>query len=341
MKFRITTCSLLSFVGAKRLTHMAMVLTTIALAASATGLQAQTEAWPSRPIHIIVPFPAGGASDQLVRPIAQKLQDVLKQTVVVENRTGAGGLIGANSVAKAAPDGYTLLLGTISTHAINPALLSNMPYDAARDFKPVFLLGTAPNVLLAGLQVPFSDLKGMLAEAKRKPGSLLFGSPGQGTSQHLSGELLKQVTGTEIMHVAYKGSPATIQDLIGGHLPLMMDTVLFARPFVESGRVRPLAVTSAKRSRVLPNVPTMQEAGIPGFDVVTWQAIYAPSSTPDAIISRLNQELSRIISDPEIKAKMDSMGLDHTPNTVAQFIEFQRAELNKWRGIVEKSGLKQ
>ncbi len=324
-----------------RCRRSALVLAS-ALAVLACGTaSAQTESWPSRPIKLIVPFPPGGASDQLVRPIAQQLEEVLKQPVVIENKVGAGGLIGASAVGKSPADGYTLLLGTIATHAIIPALQSNPPYDAARDFKPVILLGTASNVLLAGSQTSFTTLQSVLAEARKKPGSLSFGSPGLGTSQHLSGELLKQFAGVDIQHVAYKGSPATIQDVIGGVLPLMMDTVLFAKPYVDGGRVRAIAVTSARRSPNLPDVPTMQEAGVPGFDVVTWQAIYAPGRTPDAIVQRLNKEITQIVQMPAIRDKLQQLGIEFKANTPAEFQAFNQRELTKWAGIVNKAGLKQ
>jgi tripartite-type tricarboxylate transporter receptor subunit TctC len=308
---------------------------------AAGGAAAQGDVWPSHPIRLIVPFPAGGASDQLVRPIAQQLERVLKQPIVIDNRAGAGGLIGAGLVAKSAPDGYTLLLGTIATHAIIPAMQSKVPYDAARDFKPVILLGTASNVLLAGPQTGFTALQSVLSQARAKPGTLSFGSPGLGTSQHLSGEMLRQLAGIDIQHVPYKGSPATIQDLIGGQLPLMMDTVLFAKPYVESGRVKAIAVTSARRSPNLPNVPTMQEAGVAGFDVVTWQALYAPARTPDAIVQRLNREITRIVQMPEVRRDLDQLGIEFKKNTPEEFQSFGQREMVKWAAIVNKGGLKQ
>lgn len=321
--------------------HCALTLISAFAILACGHVSAQTEPWPSRAIKLIVPFPPGGASDQLVRPIAQQLEQVLKQPVVIENKVGAGGLIGASAVAKSPSDGYTLLLGTIATHAIVPALQLNVPYDATTDFKPVILLGTASNVLLAGSQTNFTTLQDVLAEARRKPGALSFGSPGLGTSQHLSGELLKQFAGVHIQHVAYKGSPATIQDVIGGVLPLMMDTVLFAKTYVDSGRVKAIAVTSARRSPNLPDVPTMQEAGVPGFDVVTWQAIYAPGRTPDAIVQRLNREITQIAQMPAIREKLQQLGIDFKPNTPAEFQAFNQRELTKWAGIVNKAGLKQ
>jgi tripartite-type tricarboxylate transporter receptor subunit TctC len=315
-------------------------LLTSLLALSATSSALAQDAWPSKPIKIVVPFAAGGTSDVLARVLAAQLQTSLKQTVVVDNRAGAGGVIGADSVAKAPADGYTLLLGTIATHAINPALLPKMPYNAAKDFAPVMLLGSISNVLLVGPDQPFKSVKELIAAAKAKPGSLQFASAGQGTSQHLSGETFKLLAGVDLTHIPYKGSAPAIQDVMGGAVPMSFETALVAAPQIKAGKVRALAVTSAKRARILPDVPTLQEAGVPGFDVASWQALYAPAGTPPAIVAKLNAELARLIEQPETKTRMEALGLEHTANTPAQFAEFQGAEQAKWAKIIKDGNVK-
>lgn len=312
----------------------------LALAACAPLTALAQDAWPSKPIRLVVPFAAGGTSDILARTIGEKLQTVLKQTVIVDNKAGAGGVIGADNVAKSPPDGYTLLLGTIASHAINPALQPKMPYNAATDFAPIILLGSISNVLLVGAGQPFKKVKELIAAAKAKPGEIVFASAGQGSSQHMSGETFKLLAGAELTHVPYKGSAPAIQDVIGGQIPMSFETVTVAMPHIQSGKVRALAVTSASRSPALPNTPTLQEAGVPGFDVASWQALYAPAGTPPAIVTRLNAEVEKILAQPEVKAKMDGLGLVHTANSVDQFTSFGRAELAKWAKVVKDGKVK-
>jgi len=312
----------------------------LALGACAPLAALAQDAWPSKPIRLVVPFAAGGTSDILARTLGEKLQSVLKQTVIVDNKAGAGGVIGADSVAKSPPDGYTLLLGTIASHAINPALQPKMPYNAATDFAPIILLGSISNVLLVGASQPFKNVKELIAAAKAKPGEIAFASAGQGSSQHMSGETFKLLAGAELTHVPYKGSAPAIQDVIGGQIPMSFETVTVAMPHIQSGKVRALAVTSATRSPALPNTPTLQEAGVPGFDVASWQALYAPAGTPPAIVTRLNAEVEKILSQPDVKAKMDGLGLVHTANTPAQFVAFGNAELAKWAKVVKDGKVK-
>ena len=313
----------------------------LAILAAAVALPALAQDdWPAKPIRLVVPFAAGGTSDVLARALGAQLQTALKQTVIIDNKAGAGGVIGADSVAKSPADGYTLLLGTIATHAINPALLPKIPYNAAKDFAPVMLLGSISNVLLVGPDQPFKNVKDVVTAAKAKPGSLQFASAGQGTSQHLSGETFKLLAGVEITHVPYKGSAPAIQDVMGGQVPMSFETALVALPQIKAGKVKALAVTSAKRSAVLPDVPTMQEAGIAGFDVASWQALYAPAGTPPAIVNKLNGELAKIIAQPEMKARMDGLGLEYSPNTAEQFAAFQRTEQAKWAKIVKDGNVK-
>lgn len=300
------------------------------------SVQAQ-EAWPNKPIKLVVPFAAGGTSDILGRLLSDKLRLVLGQNVIVDNRAGAGGVIGADVVAKSAPDGYTLLLGTIASHAINPALRTKTPYDPLKDFAPVILLGSIPNVLLVGTDQPYKSVKDLIAAAKAKPDTIGFATSGQGSSQHMSGELFKLLAGADLAHVPYKGSAPAIQDVIGHQVPTSFETVTVALPHIQGGKVRALAVTSAQRSSALPNVPTMQEAGVPGFDVSSWQALYAPAGTPAAIVQRLNQEVEKILAQPELKPRLEALAMIHQPNTPAQFADFNRQELAKW-GRVAREG---
>ena len=311
----------------------ATTTTTSALAADATN-------WPTQPVKLIVPFAPGGTSDVLAREIAARLQVALKQTVVVDNKAGAGGVLGADSVAKAAPDGYTVLLGTIATHAINPALMPKMPYKADRDFAPVILLGKISNVLLIGPGAQARTVKDIVAAAKAKPGDITFASAGQGTSQHLSGEVFRLMTGADLTHVPYKGSAPAIQDVMGGQVPMSFETVTVALPQIKAGKVKAVAVTSAKRSAQLPDVPTLAESGVPGFDVSSWQALYLPAGTPPAIVAKLNAEVQKIVAQPEVKAKMESLGLEYAPNSPAQFTEFQKAEQARWAKVIKDGNVK-
>ena len=298
------------------------------------------DAWPSKPIRMIVPFAAGGTSDALARLLGERLTARIKQTVVVENRGGAGGVIGADAAAKSPPDGYTFLLGTIASHAINPALQPKMPYDAEKDFVPTFFVGNIANVLLCGAQQPFKSVKDVIAAAKAKPGTLGFGTPGAGSSQHLSGEKFKLDAGIDLIHVPYKGSGPSMQDLIAGQIPLSVDTALVAVPQVAAGKVRALAVTTAQRSKVMPEVPTMAESGLKGFDVASWQAIFAPAKTPMPIVQRMHDELAKIVAETEVAARFYTMGVENVPMTLAQFSDFQRKELAKWAKIVKDGNVK-
>jgi tripartite-type tricarboxylate transporter receptor subunit TctC len=313
-----------------------LVTTFLAVMALAPLASQAQDSWPAKqPIKIIVPFAAGGTSDVLARVLAERLSAALKQTVVIDNKGGAGGVIGADAAAKAPPDGYTFVLGTIATHAINPVLMPKMPYDATKDFAPVILLGSISNVLIVGADQPYKSVKDLVAAARAKPGDIVFAAAGQGSSQHMSGETFKLLTGTEMTFISYKGSAPAIQDLIGGQVPVSFETVTVAAPHIKSGKARALAVTSAKRTRVLPDTPTMQEAGVPNFDVASWQALYAPAGTPPAIVGRMNAEVEKILATPEVAIKLDNLGLEHAPNTPAQFAEFNRAELVKWARIVK------
>jgi tripartite-type tricarboxylate transporter receptor subunit TctC len=320
--------------------HTLALTIALGLSSLSTGAALAQDAWPSKPIRLVVPFSAGGTSDILARTIGEKLQAALKQTIVIDNKAGAGGVIGADLVAKSPPDGYTMLIGTISSNAINPALQPKMPYNAATDFAPVILLGSISNVLLVGAEQPYKTVKDLITAAKAKPGDIAFASAGQGSSQHMSGELFKLLAGAELMHVPYKGSAPAVQDVIAGQIPMSFETVTVALPHIQSGKARALAVTSAQRSPALPNTPTLQEAGVAGFDVASWQALYMPAGTPPAIVQRMNAEVEKILAAPEVKAKMEGLGLMHTTNTPEQFVSFGRAEIAKWTKVVKDGKVK-
>jgi tripartite-type tricarboxylate transporter receptor subunit TctC len=310
-----------------------------ALAVVATAATAQGN-WPNKAITYVVPFAVGGNTDTLARIIGQKLSPVLGQPVVIENKPGAGGNIGSDFVAKAKPDGYTILGGTISSHAINPSVYPNMPYDAVKSFEPVILLGSSPLVLCVGAATPYKTLQELIAAAKAKPGAITFASAGNGTSPHLAGELLKLTAHIDITHVPYKGSGPALADVIGGTVPVIFDTMLVLGPQVKAGKLRPLAVASPKRIASLPNVPTVAEAGVPGFEVVSWQAVFAPAGTPKPIVQRLNTEIAKVLHMPDVKIKLDELGVDPAAGPPEQLAEFQKAEIAKWSKVVKTANVK-
>jgi tripartite-type tricarboxylate transporter receptor subunit TctC len=311
----------------------------IALTATAFGAAAQ-EKWPSKNINYIVPFAAGGTTDVLGRLIANKLGPALGTVVVVENRPGAGGNIGSDYVAKAAPDGHTLVGGTISSHAINVSLYSKMPYDPVKNFQPVTLIGTLPNVLVVNANSPYRSVQDVIAAAKAKPEAVNYASSGNGTSQHLSGALFQSITGTKMVHVPYKGSAPAMQALLGGEVDLVFENILAAVPLIQSGKIRALGVTSAKRSSQLPDIPALAEAGVPGYEIVSWQAVFAPAGTPQPIVQRLSAEIARIIQDPEIKARLSGLGVEPSGAGPAELGSFQKAEVAKWAQLIKTANIK-
>ena len=262
---------------------------------------AQTPAYPTKPIRLVVPFPAGGATDILAREVAKHLTETWGQSVVVDNRPGAGGNIGSELVAKSPPDGYTLEMGTVGTHAINASLYSKMPYDHVKDFVPVILVAGVPNVLVVNPSVPVNSVQEFIAYAKANPGKLNFASSGSGTSIHLSGELFKVMAGVQMTHVPYKGSAPALQDLLGGQVQLMFDNLPPSLPQIKAGKLRALAVTSATRAPALPDVPTVAEAGLPGFEASSWFGVLAPAGTPPAIVAKLHGALMTVMKDPGVR----------------------------------------
>ena len=310
----------------------------VLLAAVATGAFAQ--AYPTKPIRIVVPFPAGGATDTLARAAAQKLTEAWGQPVVVDNRPGAGGNIGSELVAKAAPDGYTLEMGTVGTHAINASLYAKMPYDHVKDFAPVILVASVPNVLVVNPAVPANSVQELIAYAKANPGKLNFASSGSGTSIHLSGELFKVMAGVQMTHIPYKGSAPALQDLIGGQVQLMFDNLPPSLPQIKGGKLRALAVTSTVRAPALPDVPTVAEAGLPGFEASSWFGILAPAGTPPDIIAKLNAEIAKWLASPEAKERMLALGANAAGGSPEDFAKHIAAETVKWQKVVKASGAK-
>jgi tripartite-type tricarboxylate transporter receptor subunit TctC len=321
---------------------MARILQCAALAAVlaliAAGAAAQS--YPTKPIRLVVPFPPGGTTDILAREVGQRLSASLGQTVVIDNRPGAGGNIGAELVAKSAPDGYTLLMCTVSTHAINPNLYAKLPYDHVADFAPVILVASVPNVLEVTPSLPVNSVADLIKLAKEKPGQINFASSGSGTSIHLSGELFKTMAGVDMTHVPYKGSAPALTDLIGGQVQVMFDNLPSSLPQIKAGKLRAIAVTSAQRAPALPNVPTIAESGLPGFEATSWFGVVAPAGTPPAIVARLNADMNQWLQTPEAREKLLAQGAAAAGGSPEQFAAYIRAETEKWAKVVKASGAK-
>ena len=304
------------------------------------GLARAQERYPTKPVRVIVSFPAGGPTDIVGRVIAGKLTELLGQQFVVENRTGGGGNIGADVVAKAPPDGYTLLVATVSTHAINPGLYKKMPYDPVKDFAPIAQIGVTPTILSVHPSIPVKDLKGLIALAKAKPGKLTYGSAGLGSILHLCGEQFKAAAGgLNILHIPYRGSAPMNADLIAGHIGMVFDGTPTALPLVQTGKIRAIAAGMATRARALPDLPTLQEQGIEGFECYTWNAIFAPAKTPPSIVHLLSDSINKPLGDPAVFKRLQEAGIDPTPGSNPEKLaEFLKAELAKWAPIIKASG---
>jgi tripartite-type tricarboxylate transporter receptor subunit TctC len=311
-----------------------------ALVAYAAPAAALAQAWPSKPIRYVVPFAAGGTTDILARTISDKLSVALGQPVVVENKPGAGGGLGAAEVAKSPPDGYTIMGGTISTHAINATLYSSLPYDPVKDFVAITLIARVPNMLVINNDIPAKNVAELVKLMKANPGKWNFASSGNGTSQHLSGELFKGMAGVEMQHIPYKGSPPALSDVMGGQVSMTFDNITTAWTLAKAGRLRALAVTTTKRSAVAPDVPTLAESGLPGYEVGSWQGVFAPAGTPPDIVKRLNTEIVKIINAPDVQRKLIDLGAEPVGNSAEEFAAFVKAEGAKWADVVKKSGAK-
>jgi tripartite-type tricarboxylate transporter receptor subunit TctC len=297
--------------------------------------QAQS-AWPNQPIKVIVPFPAGGASDQIGRIVAKALSDELKVSVVVENRSGANGSLGATAVAKSSPDGYTLMVASIGVFAINAGLYKKLPYDPLKDFQPISQLVSTPNVMVVPPNSPFQTAKELVAFMKKNPGRLSYASAGAGSSDHLTGELFKKATGSFAVHIPYRGGAPAMQDIIAGQGDFMFSNLGPAAPFIKAGKMRALMLTATKPAPLLPDVPTATSVGIP-LDVTSWQAFAAPAGTPPAIVQRLNQIVVKAMNTPEVRDRMASQGFDVVASSPEQFGEFMKKEVARWKIAVKES----
>ena len=297
--------------------------------------------WPAKPVRIVVPYPPGGPVDVSARLLAPKLQESLGQPFLVENKPGAGGNIGADFVAKSAPDGYTLGMGAIATHAINPALMANVPYDPIRDFRHLALVVQVPNVLVVNPELPARSVKELIALAKAQPGKLDFASGSTGSTGHLAGELFKQMTGTYMVHIPYKGAPPAVADLLAGRVHLMFDNLASALPNVRAGKLRALAVTTMRRSSALPDLPTLDESGLKGFDMTTWWGLMGPAKLPPDVVQRLSVEILKAMDSAGVRERLRAMGMEGSPlRTPEQFTAFVEAEAKLYARLVKVSGAK-
>jgi len=302
-----------------------------------SSTSASAQAYPNRPIRLVVTFPTGGAPDILARLFSEKAQ--LGQAVVIENKPGAGGNIGSDIVAKSPGDGYTIVMGTVGTHAINGSLYEKMPYDMVKNFSPISLIASAPNLLVVNNDLPVKTVNELIAYMKANPNKLSFGSPGIGTSVHMSGELFKSMTGTSMTHVPYKGRQFFLPDLLGGSIQLVFDNMPSALPMAKEGKIRAIAQTTAKRSPAAPDVPTVAES-LPGFEATTWFAMFAPANTPKPIIDKLNAEVVRVFKLPEVAERLKTLGLDPVLSTPDELGKYQASEIVKWTKVVKESGAK-
>jgi tripartite-type tricarboxylate transporter receptor subunit TctC len=319
-------------------TFIACALCALAAGAAAANA-ADGGAYPTRPIRLIVPFAPGGSNDIMARLVGQKFSESLGQQVVVDNRGGASGIIGTELAAKAAPDGYTLLMMSL-TIAVNPSLFSKLPYDTQRDLTPLTLVATAPLMLVVHPAMPVKTVKELIAYAKANPGKLAFGSGGPGSTPHLAGEMLKLMAGVQMTHVPYKGGGPALIDLIGGQIQLMLENIPSTLPYAKSGKLRALAVSSLKRSALVPELPTLHEAALEGYEIVGWNGLFVPAGTPRAILARLHGETVKALAQPDTRARLAALGAEAIGSSPEEFRAFVQAEIRKWGRVVKEAGLK-
>ena len=311
----------------------------LCLAASATAAQAQAN-YPSKPVRVIVPYPAGGTTDMIARIAANQLTERLKQPFIVENRAGASGAIGSQAVAQSAPDGYTLLMGTASSHGINSALQKSLPYDAVKDFAPVTIVANTPNIIIANPNVPVKNLGDLIKLAKAEPGKINFGSTSPGGSPHMSAELVKMMASIDMTHVPYKGAAPMLTDLIGGQVQIGFDNLPSSIGFVKSGKVRALAVTTAKRWPGAPDIPTVAESGVPGYEVSGWFGLLAPAGTPKDILHKLQAAIADAVRSPAVSKQLQDLGAEPVANTPEVFAQEIKDDVEKWITVVKNTGVK-
>jgi len=320
--------------------HHRPLITAALLAALAPAQSAVAQSYPTKPIRWIVTYPPGGPTDVVARAIGAKLTEAWGQQIIIDNRAGAGGMIGTELGARAAPDGYTLLFGTSAGMTINPALQSKLPYDPVKDFAPVSLLVINPQLLVLNPTVPANSVKELVALAKAKPGQLNYASVGQGSPNHLGMELLKALTGTNIVHVPYKGTGPAITDLLGGQVQLMFNSMPTVLPLVRSGKLRALAVGSTQRISAIADIPTVAESGVPGFENVTWYGMFAPAKTPREIVNKLNAQVVRILAEPDMAQRLSSQGAEPRSSTPDELAKFMRVEFERWAKVIKSAGVK-
>jgi len=316
------------------LPHRRCLIQALALAAAMAGGATMAQAWPSKPISLVVPFPAGGTTDVLARALAEKLTLSLGQTVIVESKPGAGATVGADYVAKAKPDGYTLLVGAVH-HTIASSVYKKLPYDFQKDLAPITEIALVPNVLVVNASTPARNVAELVALLKAQPGKHNYGSNGNGTAQHLIGTQFENMTGTDFSHIPYKGSGPLATDLLGGQITMSFDTVTPVLQHIKAGKLRALAVTTAKRSSVLPDVPTLDEAGLKGFNIGTWFGVLAPAATPKDVLARLNAEMVKVIHSPEFRKRMDEIGAEPIGNSAEQMAAQIKSETDKFAKLVK------
>jgi tripartite-type tricarboxylate transporter receptor subunit TctC len=311
----------------------------LAAALLAAALPSLAQTWPTKPVKVVVPFPAGGPTDVITRFLSDKLGGVLGQPVVVENKPGAGGSIGADIVAKSPPDGYTLVMATASTHSIGP-YLGKLPYDPVKDFTPVVWVGNATNLLVVSNQVPAASVKELIALAKKDPGKLNYATSGIGTISHLTSELFASMAGIKLTHVPYNGTQQSVPDLISGQVSILFDNIMTAQPNVKAGKVKALAISSATRSPLVPDIPTVAEAGLPGFQSVVWFGLLGPAGTPKAVVDRVNAEMNKLLGQPDIQARFAQLGFDPAGGSPADFAAVMQRDAQKWSKVIKDAGVK-
>ncbi len=317
---------------------MLMRIAAFLFALAMSGLAA-AQSWPSRPVRMIVPFPAGGPTDVLTRALAEKLSAALGQAVVVDNKPGAGGTIGSDFVAKSAPDGYTLLMATGSTHSVGP-YLSKVPYDPQKDFTPIVYVGYGTNILLVSPKLGVNSVRELIELAKKNPGKLNYSTSGIGSVAHLTSEMFASMAGIKIVHVPYKGTQLSIPDLMSGQIAMLFDNVLTAKPHVEGGKLKGIAISSRERSSLVPGIPTVSESGLPGFDSWNWFGVFGPAGTPPAVVERVNAELNRLVGDAAIKDRFAQLGFETTGGTPADFAAVVQSEARKWSQVIREANVK-
>ncbi|WP_066271336.1 tripartite tricarboxylate transporter substrate binding protein [Hydrogenophaga palleronii] len=313
---------------------------TVGLGALAAPAGALAQSYPNKLVRIVVPFPPGGSTDLLARKLGEKLGTTWKQTVLVDNRPGAGGTVGADHVSKSEPDGYTLLLGVTGSNGIAGALYPNLPYDVVKGFTPVTAVVSAPLLIVKNPNLPAKTLPELIAAARARPGSITYGSAGSGTSMHLTGEMFKLATKASLLHIPYRGSAGALSDLMGGQIDLMFGDILVVQPQIAAGKLVPIAVTSKERHPLYPNVPTVAESGYPGFEALSWQGLFAPPGTPAAVVERLNKDVNAALASPDIQDYFVSRGFKLGGSSATDYKNFIEAEASKWAGIVKASGAK-